>query len=333
VDLQGAGIARREGLSRRAGRFLLRGRPGLVEPTNLQRAVFPGRHPATSGRRWRRVPGGYLALGPVDQFLPQLRRAGVVVRTGGIGLRRGPHLRRQVGGQELGANRREQLAVKPAGVLEAHLELGRVNIHVDQLGRHVEPQERDRVAPGHQQPAIGLAQGVLQRAVANETTVEQQILHPVVRPTVGRVGHVAGQSNVAILRGAFDRDQAVGQIAAEELRDPFDPAVRDGQIEYLTVVVAQSEMDLRRGQGDSRKRLTDVAELRLRGPQKLPPHGRVVEQVVDLDRRAHRGRRWRGRPRGRVPSARSAAPCALGRAAAGAWSREPPAGRCGPTRR
>jgi len=66
-------------------------------------------------------------------------------------------------------------------------------------------------------------------------------------------------------------------------------------------------MDLRGGQGDARERLAYVPELRGRGPQELPPHRRVEEQVVDLDGRAHRtaaGRRLAQTP----PAASISAP-------------------------
>ena len=47
-------------------------------------------------------------------------------------------------------------------------------------------------------------------------------------------------------------------------------------------------MDPRQGQGDPRKGLADVAELGLRRAHEFPPHRRVVEEIVDLDGRAHR---------------------------------------------
>ena len=48
-----------------------------------------------------------------------------------------------------------------------------------------------------------------------------------------------------------------------------------------------------RGEG-----LADVAELGLRGAEKLPPHRRVEEQVADFDRRARPGSRRARRSRG-----------------------------------
>ena len=70
-------------------------------------------------------------------------------------------------------------------------------------------------------------------------------------------------------------------------------------------------------QGDPRERLADVAELGLRGAQELAPHGRVEEQVADLDRRADRaaaGRDVRRARRRRTSISRPAG--AVGRAAA-----------------
>ena len=53
----------------------------------------------------------------------------------------------------------------PAAVLEANFELRRMDVHIDRVGRHVEPQERDRVAARQQQAAIGFAQA---RAAASD---------------------------------------------------------------------------------------------------------------------------------------------------------------------
>ena len=158
-------------------------------------------------------------------------------------------LRAQIGRQELAAQRGQQLAVEPAGVLEADFELRGMNVHVDHLGRHLHRQEGDRLAADHHQPAIGLAQGVLQRPVADVPPVEKEILHPVVAAALAGMGRVAGERHLVL--DALDPDQALGQFAAEEQRDPLQPAVAGGQLEDRLVVVPQREMDLRRGQGDA----------------------------------------------------------------------------------
>ena len=204
----------------------------------------------------------------------------------------------RVGRQKLAPQRGQQLAVEPAGILEADFQLRGMDVHVDHFGRHLHRQKGDRLAADHQQPAIGLAQGVLQRPVADVPAVEKEILHPVVAAALAGMGRIAGERHLVL--DALDPNQVVGQLAAEEQRDPLQPAVAGGQLEDRLVVVPQREMDVRRGQGDAGERLGDVAELGGRGPQKLPPHGRVEEQVVHLDARADRAAaRGRLRPRRR----------------------------------
>ena len=94
---------------------------------------------------------------------------------------------REVGRQELRPQRAEQLAVEPAAVLEADFLLRGMHVDVDQLGRHVEPQEANRLPAREQQAAVGLAERVLQRAVADRAAVEEQVLHP-----AGRRGCASG---------------------------------------------------------------------------------------------------------------------------------------------
>jgi hypothetical protein len=99
----------------------------------------------------------------------------------------------QVCGQKPRPERAQHVAVQPPAVLKADLELGGMHVHVHGVGRQVDPQEGDRVATRKQQSSIGLAQRVLQRAVADVPAVEKQILHPRVRAAVAGVGHEAPQ--------------------------------------------------------------------------------------------------------------------------------------------
>ena len=173
----------------------------------------------------RLLPGGDLALGPIDKLLPQLGGPGLVVPAAGIlatrsRTRRGLGLGGQVGGEELAAERGEQLAIEPAAVAEADLQLGGMDVHVDHVGRHLDGEKGDRIASHHEQPAIGLGQGVLQGVVADVPAVEEQVLHAVIAAALAGMGHAAADPHVAV--AAFDEDQPLGQLAAEEGRNPLD---------------------------------------------------------------------------------------------------------------
>ena len=75
-----------------------------------------------------------------------------------------------------------------------------MHVDVDQLGRHVEPQEADRLPAGEQQAAIGFAERVLQRAVADRPAVEKQVLHPAGGAAVHRIGDEAGERDAVARR-------------------------------------------------------------------------------------------------------------------------------------
>ncbi len=93
----------------------------------------------------------------------------------------------QVALQERLAQRRQQVAVDPVRVAEPDLDLGRVHVDVDLLGRDVQVEERHRHPPDHQQAAIRLVQRVAQRAVADVPSPEEEEL-PLGRSTGSATG-------------------------------------------------------------------------------------------------------------------------------------------------
>lgn len=83
-----------------------------------------------------------------------------------------------------------------------------MNVDVGQVGRHVEPQKANRIAACKQQAAIGFAQGVLQRPIANVAAVEKQVLQAIIRPTVLWVGCVPLERDRRI--DTLDLNQSIG---------------------------------------------------------------------------------------------------------------------------
>ena len=290
---------RARGGERRLGvprlRFLVgRGRsPSAVQACQTQRrargrvVALPGIHCARSRRCVRGGRRGQSPLGPIHQAPPYLGGPGFVDRAGRVlhGARR-LDADGQVGLEELAPQGAQQLAVDPARILESHLELRGMDVHVDHLRRRLDAQEGDGKAAGHQQAAIGLAEGVLQRSVADVAAIEQQVLHAVVAAAVAGMAHVAGQPDRAA--GAFDPDQGPRRLLAEQPADPLQPALRAGQLQQRPLLVAQGEVHLGQGQGDAREGLAHVAQLGLRRAEELAADRRVEEQVGNLDRGAHR---------------------------------------------
>ena len=72
----------------------------------------------------------------------------------------------QIGFQEFGTQRSEQLAVDPPAVLKTNFELRGMDVDVDQGWWNLQVEKADRIATREQQSPIRLAQGVLQRTVA-----------------------------------------------------------------------------------------------------------------------------------------------------------------------
>ena len=213
---------------------------------------------------------------------------GLVERPGGVGVRRQRRRldpRRQIGAEELLPQRGQQLAVDSSAVLESDFQFCRMNVDVDQIRGHLQTDKSDRGTAGQQQAAIGFAQRMLQRPVADVPAVQEQVLHAVVGPAVVRIRHVSGQADLAVVAG--HRNQGLADLAAEERQDAFPPAVHRRQIVDRTVVVLQREMDLRMDQGNADKRFRDVSHFGLGGAEELAPHRRIEKQLPDFDDRPH----------------------------------------------
>ena len=129
-----------------------------------------------------RLGGGLVALeelghGPCDPIL-----AGLIAGwLGGFGIQLGP-LRRQsrgdieVGPEEFFAENGQHLRMDEVAVLEADLDLGRMDIDIEFLSRHFKEQKHHGELIGFDQAAVGLAEGVADEFVADEAAVEEGIL-------------------------------------------------------------------------------------------------------------------------------------------------------------
>jgi hypothetical protein len=118
-----------------------------------------------------------------------------------------------------------------------------MDVDVDGVGRHVEPQERDRKAAGQKQASIRLGQGMLQAPVANEAAVQEQVLHSRVRAAVIRTRDEPREPHVAV--AVVDRDQVAGQVFTEKQRDSGGRILTGGQIVNRSFVMPERETNLR----------------------------------------------------------------------------------------
>ena len=97
-----------------------------------------------------------------------------------------------------------------------------MDIDVDRVRGHLHGQEGDGIAAHHQQPAIRLAEGMLERPVADVPAVQEEILHSVVAAALAGMGDIARKLDFAL--AALDPNQIVGQFPAEQRGNPLEPA-------------------------------------------------------------------------------------------------------------
>ena len=61
-------------------------------------------------------------------------------------------------------------------VMEPHLALGRMDVHIDPGRIHLQKQDRHRVAPLHQRIVVTLEQAEMERPIFNGTLVDEEKL-------------------------------------------------------------------------------------------------------------------------------------------------------------
>ena len=125
---------------------------------------------------------------------------------------------------------------------------------------------------------------MLQRAVADCAAVEEQVLHPPRRAAVHGIGDEAGERHAVAF--AFDVDQVVGDVLAEEGGHALADVVDRRQVVHQPRVVREREVDVRMGEREPREGFGGVAHFGLGGAEELVPHRRVEEQVPHFDRGA-----------------------------------------------
>ena len=127
---------------------------------------------------------------------------------------------------------------------------------------------------------------MLQRTVANEASVEEQILQPIVAATVSGIRHETMQTNlvaVVVSVRAVNFDETIGQLLSKQNGDTVTRLLDRRQIVHQTTTMMKREMNLRVCQSEPRDRLGNVAHLGLGGPQKFMPHGGIEKQLPHLN--------------------------------------------------
>ena len=192
--------------------------------------------------------------------------------------------RLQPGGEVFGAqafaNGAEHQVVKGLAVAETDLDLGRVNVDVDLLRRQLEKEEGHGIAAGHQQAAVGFLERVAQAPVPDTAAVDKHILHLGRAAFAGRVTDVAAQHDRTL--PCFERVELVAHLRTEEKPEALAQPGRGRDLVNVLGVMAQCQVQLRMGQGQTRERLAHVTHLGRRAAEKLAAHGRIEEEMLDL---------------------------------------------------
>ena len=159
-----------------------------------------------------------------------------------------------------------------------------MHVDVDTQGRHVEPQEDDRLPTGQQPSPIPLLDGMQNGPVPEGSRADQEVLQPATGQVVLWPADEGRHRHIAI--GLSRLQQPVGQLPAEQVGDPLPPACRRDELMDLATIMRERKADFWMGQCRPHERLRGVRPLGRRRPEKGPAGRNPAEELMDLDARA-----------------------------------------------
>ena len=235
----------------------------------------------------------------VRQQKPRLRgRSAAIRRAAGepIGRRAARGLRGRPGVGQGALHRTKQEIVDPPRVAEAHLQLLRMGIDIDQRGIQLQIQEVRREAAAEQDVLIGEPRRPRDQLVAHEAAVQEGKLQ--VRLAARKRRQRQPPRKLQLLRVMPEFDDVGGEVLAANLGhsgQPLGGQARRRQRPHLLPVVRQREAHLEARQRQALQHAHDVLKLGRLGAQEFAARRHVEEQVAHLDTGAGgmRGRRGR----------------------------------------
>ena len=175
-----------------------------------------------------------------------------------------------------------------AAVAEAHLDLGRVHVHVDARGVDLEVEHVDRLALAVQHVLVGAAHRVRQHLVAHETAVDVEEL--VVGARARRIGDAGAADHAHRAAHMLDDDALRHEILAERIAQALLALLAGAPLLDQLAVVPDREAHVGPRQRMAAHRLDAVGELGGIGLEELAPRRGREEQLAHLDRGAARTR-------------------------------------------
>ena len=162
-----------------------------------------------------------------------------------------------------------------------------MDVHVHLGRRHLQEDDRARIAPVRHQLAVGAQDGVCERAVADGAAIHEQ---PDIASAAvldgGRYREPVGTDGA---RCAGEGHQPIAHFAPERFLGSPGQKVGPGvELRERPIAFANHERDVRARQGEPEHGLEALRLLRLRFLQELAPGGNVPEQVAHFDRGAMR---------------------------------------------
>jgi len=173
---------------------------------------------------------------------------------------------------------------------KTHLRLGGMDVHIHQLGRHIDEQHDHRIAPGHQQGVVGLHHCEGQIAVLNVAAVDEKLDVTAIGPMQGRSAHETAHAHIGcdrIARGVHGKHLA-RYLRAIDLNQRGHAVPCAGRLETETPLshIAEAHFGIsQRVAGDD---FANMACLGSVGFEELLARGRVPEKLRHSDIRAGR---------------------------------------------
>ena len=270
--------ALRHGAGRRRRRVVLvglrRGRGRRIAAGVGRGSARREREAALAGHRRRTGTGEERALDAVGQTIPHARVSVRVLAFAERHAETGAHL------LERGTQRAADHTVRRARIPPAHLRLAGVHVHVDLPRIEGEEDERHRTtSAGRKQVAVGLADGMRHRAVADVTTVEEHLLE------LGVAARERGRADPRVERrralGCARMHELARNVVAVHLRDAQPTVGLGRRFEQHLPTLLQAEGHVRERKREPPHQRLDVAELRGRRAQELAASGNAREEVFD----------------------------------------------------
>ena len=171
---------------------------------------------------------------------------------------------------------------------EADFRLRGVHVHVERVGRHLDEEVHLGAALLDRRLAVGIDDRVRDRTVLDDPAVDEDVLRSARRSLIGERGDETRQLQAARLLLQVDQIVAL----AVHLIQTIARGERRRNLQHGAARARERESDLGIRERELRDDARDLRGLGAIGLQELPPRRQVVEEIVDLDDRAFRRRRF-----------------------------------------